>query len=59
MAKKPAVRITKRLDTLHSQVNRLAPKRSKLSDGWLGDAKHSMRKSDHNPGRTARSTPSI
>jgi len=44
-----AVRITKSLDKLRSQVNALAPKRSKLSDGWLGDAKHSMRKSDHNP----------
>lgn len=42
-------RITKSLDTLRSQVNKLAPKRSKASDGWLGDAKHSMRKSDHNP----------
>lgn len=42
-------RITKSLDTLRSQVNKLAPKRSKISDGWLGDKKHSMRKSDHNP----------
>ncbi len=42
-------RIVKSLDTLRSQVNKLAPKRSKASDGWLGDAKHSMRKSDHNP----------
>ncbi len=44
-----AARITKSLDKLRSQVNELAPKRSKASDGWLGDAKHSMRKSDHNP----------
>lgn len=44
-----AARITKSLDTLRSQVNALAPKRSKASDGWLGDSKHSMRKSDHNP----------
>jgi peptidoglycan hydrolase-like protein with peptidoglycan-binding domain len=44
-----AARIVKSLDTLRSQVNKLAPKRSKASDGWLGDAKHSMRKSDHNP----------
>ncbi|RWQ56577.1 MAG: peptidoglycan-binding protein [Mesorhizobium sp.] len=49
MAKRPAARITKSLDALRSQVNTLAPKRSKASDGWLGDAKHSMRKSDHNP----------
>ena len=44
-----AARITKSLDILRSQVNALAPKRSKASDGWLGDSKHSMRKSDHNP----------
>ena len=43
-----AARISKSLDTLRSQVNALAPGRSKASDGWLGDAKHSMRKSDHN-----------
>ena len=49
MAKKPVVRLSKSLDTLRSQVNALAPKRKKASDGWLGDAKHSMRKSDHNP----------
>ncbi|RWC06670.1 MAG: hypothetical protein EOQ56_03895 [Mesorhizobium sp.] len=49
MAKRPAVRIIKSLDTLRSQVNKLAPGRSKLSDRWLGDAKHSMRKSGHNP----------
>lgn len=44
-----AARITKSLDKLRSQVNALAPTRSKASDGWLGDTKHSMRKSDHNP----------
>lgn len=49
MAKQPAARLSKSLDTLRSQVNKLAPKRSKASDGWIGDAKHSMRKSDHNP----------
>lgn len=42
-------RLTESLKTLRSQVNALAPKRSKLSDGWIGDTKHSMRKSDHNP----------
>ena len=44
-----AARITKSLATLRSQVNALAPNRSKLADGWIGDSKHSMRKSDHNP----------
>jgi len=42
-------RLTESLKTLRSQVNALTPKRSKLSDGWIGDSKHSMRKSDHNP----------
>jgi hypothetical protein len=42
-------RIVKSLAKLRDQVNKLAPKRNKASDGWLGDAKHSMRKSDHNP----------
>jgi hypothetical protein len=44
-----AARITKSLDKLRGQVNAFAPKRSKASDGWIGDSKHSMRKSDHNP----------
>ncbi len=37
------------LVTLRSQVNTLAPKRSKLSDGAVADVAHSKRKSDHNP----------
>lgn len=41
-------RIAKALDTLRSQVNALAPKRSKTDDGWLGDTAHLKRKSDHN-----------
>lgn len=44
-----APRMVKSLMTLRAQVNALAPSRSKISDGWIGDAKHSMRKSDHNP----------
>ena len=34
---------------LRDQVNKSFPSRSKKSDGWLGDARHSLRKSDHNP----------
>lgn len=48
MAKPPA-RIAKSLAKLRAQVNALAPKRSKASDGWIGDPKHAARKSDHNP----------
>lgn len=36
-------------DTLRDQVNNAFVDRDKKSDGWLGDASHSARKSDHNP----------
>jgi len=34
---------------LRNEVNSIWPNRSKVSDGWIGDAAHSARKSDHNP----------
>lgn len=37
------------LDTLLGQLNALAPGRNKASDGWIGDADHQNRNSDHNP----------
>lgn len=42
-------RLVKSLVALRDQVNKLAPNRSKASDGWIGDAAHAKRKSQHNP----------
>jgi GH24 family phage-related lysozyme (muramidase) len=44
-----AWRLAKSLDKLRSQVNAMAPGRSKISDGTIGDSAHSSRSSDHNP----------
>lgn len=37
------------LVSLRAQINKRWPDRDKGSDGWIGDASHSARKSDHNP----------
>jgi hypothetical protein len=34
---------------LREQIDDAFPDRDRASDGWLGDAKHAARKSDHNP----------
>ena len=44
-----AWRIAESLQVLLAQINKLAPYRSKLSDGSIGDAAHASRNSDHNP----------
>lgn len=44
-------RLALSLEKLRSQVNVMAPNRSKVSDGWIGDASHfaTGSASDHNP----------
>ena len=34
---------------LREQIDDLYIERSRKSDGWIGDTRHSARKSDHNP----------
>lgn len=41
--------LARSLSKLREQVNERWPKRDKASDGWIGDAAHNARKSDHNP----------
>ena len=41
--------VARSLNVLRDEINKSAPKRSKASDGALGDAQHQLRQSDHNP----------
>jgi hypothetical protein len=45
------VRLAQSLETLRDEVNAWAPRRSKASDGWLGDPAHQARASRHNANR--------
>lgn len=42
-------RLAESLKILREQIDKMAPGRSKASDGWIGDTSHAARKSDHNP----------
>lgn len=42
-------RLAPSLEAAWREANRLAPNRSRRSDGSIGDAAHQARKSDHNP----------
>jgi len=42
-------RVAKSLEKLRAQINALAPRRNKASDGTIGDSAHSKTKSEHNP----------
>jgi len=39
---------------LRDQIDTWYPDRRTTSDGWIGDARHSASKSDHNPDRSAQ-----
>lgn len=45
----PRAKLVKAGVTLRKQLDDKFPKRDRKSDGWLGDAKHQARISDHNP----------
>jgi hypothetical protein len=52
-------RTAKAIDQLLKQVNAAHPKRSKASDGTIGDAEHATRESDHNPWVGAPQDPTV
>lgn len=52
-------RVARCLETLLEQLNEMAPKRSKVSDGAIGDADHQNRASDHNPHCAAPDDPTV
>jgi hypothetical protein len=55
----PAWIVAESLGRLLAQLNALAPHRSKVSDGGIGDANHATRDSDHNPWYVLDSQPLV
>lgn len=45
----PAPYLASSLVNFRNRINKAWPKRDKASDGWIGDAAHASRYSDHNP----------
>jgi hypothetical protein len=43
------IKLSKAAIQLREQVDDHFPGRDRTSDGWLGDYRHALRKSDHNP----------
>lgn len=46
--------LTVGLTTVRGEFNQVFPKRDKASDGWIGDTRHQVSVSGHNPDRTGR-----
>jgi hypothetical protein len=42
-------KLSKAAGQLREQIDDSFPDRDRASDGWIGDTRHSARKSDHNP----------
>lgn len=49
VAPRPVPKLAPALFTLRRQVDERFPDRPKHLDGWIGDAQHAARVSDHNP----------
>jgi hypothetical protein len=50
----PSPRLVPSLRRLRREIDRRWPDRERDSDGWIGDAAHAVRPSDHNPDERGR-----